>query len=125
MEREAGGSARDALIAMVRYLVFCVFAALTAGPVSNLELRDRSDVARTGLLADASALAADSSATSCDQVSFTRDIRYGQFDQNVLDVAAASAKDTTAHPVLLFVAGESFAGDGGAGDTSTSALADQ
>jgi acetyl esterase/lipase len=125
MGREAGGSARNALIAMIRYLVFCVFAALTAGPVSNLDLRDRSDIARIGLLAETGALAADSSAASCDQVSFTRNIRYGEFDQNVLDVAAASVKDTTAHPVLLFVAGESFAGDGGAGDASTSALADQ
>jgi len=82
-------------------------------------------VVRSGFLADAGAPAADSATTPCDQVSFTRNIRYGEFDQNVLDVAAASAKDTTAHPVLLFVAGEGFAGDGGAGEASASALADQ
>jgi acetyl esterase/lipase len=55
--------------------------------------------------------AADSS-RSCDQVTFSRNLKYGENDLNVLDVATGDFKDTTPRPVLLFVAGESFAGAG-------------
>jgi acetyl esterase/lipase len=123
MERDGGGSAHDALFAMMKYLVFCVFAAMATGSASDLELRYGSDVLKIGFVADTGAAAADAATTSCDQVSFTRNVRYGEFDQNVLDVATASAKDTATHPVLLFVAGESFTGDGGAPDAS--AMQDQ
>jgi acetyl esterase/lipase len=52
----------------------------------------------------------------CAGVSFTRNLRYGASELNVLDVATGDAKETTPRPVLLFVAGESFAGDSGAPD---------
>jgi acetyl esterase/lipase len=75
--------------------------------------------ARGGLAVDEptpSPAAAPDMATSCEQVSFTRNLRYGESDLNVLDVATGGS-DTRqmsprpARPVLLFVAGESFAGD--------------
>jgi len=109
---------------MLKCLVFCVLALITAGPASAPEDRDRSDVTRTGLLVEAGAAAADPG-TACEQVSFTRNLKYGEFDRNMLDVATASAKDATAHPVLLFVAGESFGSDGATQDADASAMQDQ
>jgi acetyl esterase/lipase len=58
--------------------------------------------------APAAAAAPDQSQV-CAGVSFTRGLKYGESDQNVLDVAAADSKDSSPHPVLVFVAGESFA----------------
>ena len=51
-------------------------------------------------------------------VSFTRNLRYGESDLNVLDVATGDAKETSPRPVLLFVAGESFTGESGAPDVA-------
>jgi acetyl esterase/lipase len=107
----------DVLPAMMRCLVLCVFAAITAG--LKPEFGDRSAILRIGFLADAGTQTTDPApASSCDQVSFTRDLRYGEFDRNVLDVASSASKDTTSRPVLLFVAGESFTGDGGPADAN-------
>jgi acetyl esterase/lipase len=47
----------------------------------------------------------------CAGVSFTRGLKYGESDQNVLDVAAGDSRDGAPRPVLVFVAGESFATD--------------
>ena len=49
----------------------------------------------------------------CEQVSFTRNLRYGDSDLNVLDVATGGSdtRQMSPRPVLLFVAGESFSGD--------------
>ena len=49
-------------------------------------------------------------------MSFSRGLKYGATDQNVLDVATADAKDAVPRPVLLFVAGESFTGENGIPD---------
>ena len=54
---------------------------------------------------------------ACAGVSFSRSLRYGEGEQNVLDVATADSTKTSPRPVLLFVAGESFTGDGAAPDT--------
>jgi acetyl esterase/lipase len=51
-------------------------------------------------------------------VSFSRNLRYGESDLNILDVATGDVKETSPRPVLLFVAGESFAGDNGAPDVA-------
>jgi len=53
---------------------------------------------------------------SCDQVSHTRALRYSEFDRNFLDIAIISSKDATVRPVLLFVAGKNFSGDGRVSD---------
>jgi acetyl esterase/lipase len=63
--------------------------------------------------------AAPDASKSCEGVSFSRSLKYGESDQNVLDVATAATRDSAAdsatmassRPVLVFVAGESFAGD--------------
>jgi len=49
---------------------------------------------------------------SCSGVSFSRGLKYGESDLNVLDIATGDSKDTSPRPVLMFVAGESFAGEG-------------
>ena len=51
---------------------------------------------------------------SCNRVAFTRGLKYGDNALNVLDVATAQTKPGARRPVLVFVAGESFAGDGDA-----------
>ncbi len=55
---------------------------------------------------------------SCARVSFSRNLRYGETDLNVLDVATRDVKEMSPRPVLLFVAGESFAGDHGSPDVA-------
>jgi acetyl esterase/lipase len=111
---------------MMKSLVLGVLTAMAAGSVSGLkpEFHDRSEVVTTGLLSDAPASDADSS-VSCDRVSFTRNLRYGEFDQNMLDVATVSSKDTASRPVLLIVAGETFTGDGAPADANAGALQDE
>jgi acetyl esterase/lipase len=61
-------------------------------------------------------------AKTCEHVAFTRSIKYGETDRNVLDVAAADASDGTPRPVLLFVAGDNFSGDGTQADGGVSLL---
>src|ERR1700732_4996680 len=56
--------------------------------------------------------AADPSKT-CEGVSFSRSIKYGESDLNVLDVASGDLGEKSPRPVLVFVAGESFAGESG------------
>ena len=50
---------------------------------------------------------------SCPGASFSRNLKYGDSDLNVLDVATGDSRQTSPHPVLLFVAGDSFAGESG------------
>jgi acetyl esterase/lipase len=65
---------------------------------------------------------------SCEGVSFSRSLKYGESDQNVLDVATAATANSQANsaamvssrPVLVFVAGESFSGESGAPDVAGS-----
>jgi hypothetical protein len=55
----------------------------------------------------------------CEQVTFSRGLRYGDSEANVLDVATSEAtKADTPRPVLLFVAGDTFTGDRGAPELS-------
>jgi acetyl esterase/lipase len=53
---------------------------------------------------------------ACDGVSFSRNLQYGESNLNVLDVATTGSQQTSPHPVLLFVAGDSFAGESGTPD---------
>jgi acetyl esterase/lipase len=62
------------------------------------------------------------SATSCEHVLFSRKLKYGESDRNVLDVASADATDGTPRPVLLFVAGDSFAADSAQADATARLL---
>jgi acetyl esterase/lipase len=69
-----------------------------------------SDLVRVGLVEEANP--PTSLEDICKDVSITRDVKYGESDANVLDVATTENKEATPRPVLLFVAGESFASDG-------------
>jgi acetyl esterase/lipase len=55
------------------------------------------------------AVATSDQSQSCEGVLFTRNLKYGDSDQNVLDIATGDSSKTSARPVLVFVAGESFA----------------
>jgi acetyl esterase/lipase len=79
-----------------------------------LQPHARPDLVRTGLTeTDTSA---GGTARLCEQVTFSRGLRYGETELNVLDVATSEAKAPTPRPILLFVAGDSFTGDGNAPD---------
>jgi acetyl esterase/lipase len=56
--------------------------------------------------------AASSDAAGCDEVTFTRGLKYGGDSLNVLDVATAQTRPGAKRPVIVFVANDSFAGDG-------------
>jgi acetyl esterase/lipase len=79
-----------------------------------------SAIVKIGLVADAPIASAEDAAPdpvkSCAGVAFTRSLKYGESDQNVLDVATGNPRDGASRPVLLFVAGENFAGENGIPD---------
>jgi len=49
---------------------------------------------------------------TCKDVSFTRDVKYGDGDRNMLDVATTESATGESRPVLIFVAGQHFTSDG-------------
>jgi acetyl esterase/lipase len=148
--------------AMAKYLAFCLLAALTGASVRGAGAEFSSPPAvpmvRVGLTGDdaspsppvaavdapvdvspaPAAPAPPVAATAdppnaCERVTFSRSLRYGESDLNVLDVAIVESKETSKEasgeisrrPVLLFVAGESFAGEGGAPPDAAAALQDE
>jgi acetyl esterase/lipase len=107
---------------MTRYLVLCfLLTTITGASVRGSEsaLPDiPADLTRAGLVLDGTSPddASSDQSKSCARVSFSRNLKYGESDLNVLDVATGDVRETSPRPVLLFVAGESFAGDNGAPD---------
>jgi acetyl esterase/lipase len=109
---------------MTRYLILSfLLTAITAGsaraefqflpqmatdPVKVRLVLEGSDSPTTG--------AAPDSAKSCEGVTFSRSLKYRDNDQTVLDVATADVQAAVTRPVLLFVAGETFAGENGIPD---------
>jgi acetyl esterase/lipase len=130
--------AHFAWFAMTRYLVVCFLLTSIAGSSVRGSESGRPDVAahlvQAGLAleaadatqADAAPADAKPADTAADQpkpcagVSFSRGLKYGESDLNVLDVATSETKDTSPRAVLLFVAGESFAGESGAPEAASS-----
>jgi acetyl esterase/lipase len=111
---------------MTRYLVLCLLLTTTPGASvagSGTRPETAALLVRVGLAADESspspAGAAPDQAKACERVSFTRSLKYGESEQNVLDVATGGAdtRPTAPLPVLLFVTGESFAGEAAAPDS--------
>jgi acetyl esterase/lipase len=97
-------------------LVLTVSTASAHGPVPAWRTAP-SDLVRIGLTD--SDTTAGGTARLCEQVTFSRGLRYGESEANVLDVAtSAETKADTPRPVLLFVAGDTFTGDRGAPDLS-------
>jgi acetyl esterase/lipase len=108
---------------MMRYLLLCLLLANFAG-ASVCGAEPWSEIpaylVKVGLDADdpVPPAAVPVQAKSCDGVTFSRKLRYGDSEQNVLDVATGSADTGPAipRPVLLFVAGESFSAGNAAPD---------
>jgi acetyl esterase/lipase len=95
-----------------KYLALCLVLAT----MTDVSVRG----AQAGLVLDSpvpqSADAIPDETKSCEGVSFSRSLKYRENDQNVLDVASSDSRGTASRPVLLFVAGESFAGENGIPD---------
>ncbi|UWU93801.1 alpha/beta hydrolase [Bradyrhizobium sp. CB1015] len=104
---------------MKNYLTFFLFLTMTAasahGPVPA-RLPPPADLLQVGLTD--SDTTAGGTARLCEQVTFSRGLRYGESEANVLDVATSATKADTPRPVLLFVAGDTFTGDRGAPELS-------
>src|ERR1700692_375234 len=85
---------------MTRYLVLCFLLTTMAGASAAAEAPDMTKL--------------------CERVSFSRKLKYGENDQNVLDVATGGAdtRPTAPLPVLLFVTGDSFADENSAPDAA-------
>jgi len=111
---------------MTKYLVICLLlATLTGASVDGSESgwpQIAAHLVKAGLVLDGSGASRDDSTSdesqSCARVSFSRNLSYGETDLHVLDVATRDVRETSPRPVLLFVAGESFAGDNGAPDVA-------
>ncbi|WP_298887520.1 alpha/beta hydrolase [uncultured Bradyrhizobium sp.] len=105
---------------MKNFLLFFLLLAATAASaqgVTPVRPAAPSDLVLAGLTD--SDTTAGGVARLCEQVSFSRGLRYGDSEANVLDVAtSAETKADTPRPVLLFVAGDTFTGDRGAPDLS-------
>src|SRR6516165_4230627 len=89
------------------------FAFSVVVPIAALfALGFDADGAKAGLVDDAIPSAED----ACAGVSLSRGLKYGESEQNLVDVASLGNKDSATRPVLLFVAGESFTNQGTSGD---------
>jgi acetyl esterase/lipase len=100
---------------LASFLLLTVTTASAQGPVPA-RLVTPSDLVRTGLTD--SDTTAGGTARLCEQVTFSRGLRYGESEANVLDVATSATRADTPRPVLLFVAGDTFTGDTAAPDQS-------
>jgi acetyl esterase/lipase len=113
---------------MKNYLLICVVAAtMGASSVHGMETESQAPggpPATVDTVTQAGGDANADGAKSCEHVLFSRRLKYGEGDRNVLDVAAADALNGSPRAVLLFVAGDNFAGDGAPADT-TAALQEQ
>ncbi len=103
---------------MKNYLAFFLLLTVTAasahGPLpARLAPRVRSRPDGPHSITDTTA---GGTARLCEQVTFSRGLRYGESEANVLDVATSATKADTPRPVLLFVAGDTFTGDRAAPD---------
>ena len=118
-----------AWLVMTRYLALYLLPGLllaTSVSVRGSEAefyRDKVPIVKVGLVLEESsaspAEATTDEAKSCERVTFSRSLKYGEDDLNVLDVATVASQDSpqpASRPVLLFVAGESFAGESGVPD---------
>jgi acetyl esterase/lipase len=103
---------------LVLYLLLTTMTAASAFESSDAAPPDAAPTSATPTNAPpadaAPANAAADPSKSCAGVSFSRHLKYGESDLNVLDVATPDSQQTSPRPVLLFVAGDSFAGESGA-----------
>ena len=111
-------------MAMTRTLALCCLLTAFAASVRGAALPDFAPYLIKAELAGDEFPAPPAAATEqnkpCERVSFSRGLKYGESDLNVLDVATSGEpKNASPRPVLLFVAGESFTGDDAASDPAS------
>lgn len=97
---------------MIKYVAFALALALTAVSAQVIRpdaLPATSNLVRIGLVDEPNQPV--SLEETCKDVSFTRNVKYGDSDQNVLDVATTANGTGESRPVLLFVAGQHFASE--------------
>src|SRR5215472_1307978 len=98
---------------MIKSLTTCLLLAVAALHGVRTERLLAPDVVRAGLADSPKSTGSDAPADhACAGVSLSRNLKYGDSDRNVLDVATTADQGTTPRPVLLFVAGQSFSDDG-------------
>lgn len=98
---------------MIKYLAISLALALSAASAQVIRpgaLPVTSNLVRVGL--DDQPNQPVPIEELCKDVSFTRAVKYGSDDANVLDVATTANENGDLRPVLLFVAGQHFASDG-------------
>jgi acetyl esterase/lipase len=97
---------------MMKSLASCLLLAIAAFPARGI-LPELPPVApglvKAGLVDEKAPPAETGAENPCANVTLTQGLKYGESDQNLLDVATSVDKDSTPRPVLLFVAGSSFA----------------
>jgi acetyl esterase/lipase len=128
---------KGAVAKMIKCLALLLLLVLTAVP--NAGQRAHENLIKAGLNDDPRTTAvpavtpspaapatnepaASNAPAPCDGVTFTRSLKYGENSRNVLDVATAQSSGMR-RPVVVFVAGDSFAGDGS--KTAPNPLVDQ
>jgi acetyl esterase/lipase len=102
---------------MTRYLLFYLLLASSIGASvcgAAPSWKNGAYLVRVGLDTDVPAppAAVPDATKLCEGVMFSRNLKYGDNERNVLDVATGKAEtgSPVPRPVLLFVAGESFSG---------------
>ena len=101
---------------MIKGLAACLVLTIAATSARGIRPEFPSfspGLMKVGLVKDARPSAVDEQ--PCTNVSLSQGLKYGEDEQNVLDVATSTEKPSMPRPVFLFVAGESFAND----ETST------
>jgi acetyl esterase/lipase len=112
----------DRISPMTRYLLFCLLLAnFTGASVRGGEplLENPAYLIKVGLDTDAPASAvAPAESNPCQGVTFSRNLKYDDGRQSMLDVATDNSEGRPAlpRPVLLFVAGQSFSTENGEPD---------
>jgi acetyl esterase/lipase len=98
---------------MIKSLAPCLLYTIAAlsSPGADHRHPIAPHVMTAGLDDDTKAAAGTKDA--CAGISLSRNLKYGDTDRNVLDVAAGAEKGSTPRTVLLFVVGESFAAEDG------------
>ena len=98
---------RGAVQKMMKVLAISLALALTAAAAQVMRPGappETSNLVRVGLADQPNQPV--SLEETCKDVSFTRDVKYGDSDQNMLDVATTENAKGESRPVLIFVAGQ-------------------
>src|SRR5258708_16113124 len=102
---------------MTKYLVLCLLLLTSARAcVGDAEAEfsqlPAAPIVKVGLVIGESSPAPVDAAVeeqkACAGVTFSRSLKYGESDLNVLDVAIGDTKEPAPRPLLLFVPGPSF-----------------